>query len=142
VDDLQGALAELTRTMKPDGRLLVYTTFVTDRLEGRDTEMMRHGLGNVEQNLQPAYVESAFSSAGLRIARKEVIGTEWHEHAEESSHPVSKTLLRLSRLRRRRDEIVAGNGQDVYDHIEANLHWEVFIFIGKLEPVTYVLTKR
>jgi len=54
---------------------------------------------------------------------------------------VSKALLQLSRLRRLRDEIVSAHGQDVYDHIEANLHWEVFIFLGKLEPVIYVLTK-
>jgi ubiquinone/menaquinone biosynthesis C-methylase UbiE len=57
VDDLDGALVELTRTMKADARLLVYTTFVTDRLEGRDAEMMQHSLGNVEKKLHPTYVE-------------------------------------------------------------------------------------
>ncbi len=141
VDDLDGALRELSRTMSPNARLLVYTTFATDRLEGRDAQMMRRHLGNIDQNLQPAYVESAFKRAELGIERKDVIGTEWHEHAEASTRPVSKALLRLSRLRRLHDEIVCAHGQDVYDHIEANLHWEVFIFLGKLEPVIYMLTK-
>jgi len=40
--------------------------------------------------------------------------------------------------RRQRDDIVREHGQDIYEHIEANLHWEVFQFLGKLEPVVYV----
>jgi hypothetical protein len=64
---------------------------------------------------------------------------EWREHAEERTQPVSRALLRLSRLRRQRDELVAEHGQDIYDHIETNLHWEVFQFLGKLQPVVYVL---
>jgi hypothetical protein len=30
-------------------------------------------------------------------------------------------------------------GANIYDHIEANLHWDVFQFLGKLLPVVYVL---
>ena len=52
---------------------------------------------------------------------------------------MSRALLRLARLRRQKQVIVADHGQDIYDHIEANLHWELFQFLGKLEPVVYVL---
>ncbi|MGI9031061.1 MAG: class I SAM-dependent methyltransferase [Ilumatobacteraceae bacterium] len=141
VDDLDGALAELRRVMRPTARLLVFTTFATDRLDGRDAEMMRRHLGNIERNLDVGYVEAAFRGAGLEIEHREVIGTEWREHAEKRTQPVSRALLRLGRLRRQRDGIIARHGQDIYDHIEANLHWEVFQFLGKLEPVVYVLTR-
>ena len=67
------------------------------------------------------------------------IGTEWREHAEERTQPVSRALLRLARLRRQRDDIIAEHGQDIFEHIEANLHCEVFQFLGKLEPIVYVL---
>jgi hypothetical protein len=30
-------------------------------------------------------------------------------------------------------------GQEIYDHVEANLHYEVFLLLGKLEPVIHVL---
>jgi hypothetical protein len=36
---------------------------------------------------------------------------------------------------------VRWRGQEIYDHIEANLHHEVFLFLGKLEPVVHVLGK-
>ena len=67
------------------------------------------------------------------------IGTEWVEYAEERTRPASGALLRLARLRRRREAIVAEHGLDIYEHIEANLHWEVFHFLGKLDALVYTL---
>jgi SAM-dependent methyltransferase len=139
VDDLVAALSEVVRVMKPHARMLVYTTFATELLEGRDVEMMRRHLGNVDGNLDRRFVERAFDRAGLQVERTQVIGTEWREHAEERSQPVSRALLRLARLRRQRDAIVERHGEEIYDHVEANLHWELFQFLGKLEPVVYVL---
>lgn len=141
VDDLDRALDELVRLMKPKARLLVYTTFASELLDGRDAEMMRRHLGNVDSSLDAGYVEAAFRRAELQIERQDVIGTEWREYAEERTQPVSRALLRLSRLLRQRDDIIAEHGQDIYDHIEANLHWEVFQLLGKLQPVVYVLTR-
>jgi ubiquinone/menaquinone biosynthesis C-methylase UbiE len=139
VDDLDGALRELVRVMNPNARLLVYTTFATELLDGRDAELMQRHLGNVDGNLDAGYVEAAYHRARLNIERKHVVGTEWREYAEERTQPVSRALLRLARLRRQRDDIVTGHGQDIYDHIEANLHWEVFQFLGKLLPIVYIL---
>ena len=140
VDDLDGALAEVVRVMKPNARLLVYTTVATERLDGGDAEMMRRHLGNVDGNLHAGQLEAAFQRARLQIERKDPIGTEWREYMEEQTQPVSRALLRLSRLRRQRADIIAEHGKDIYQHIEANLHWEVFQFLGKLLPVVYVLT--
>ena len=60
----------------------------------------------------------------------------------ERTQPVSKAPLGLTRLRRLTDEIVAAHGQDAYDQIEADLHWEVCILLRKLEPVVHVLRTR
>lgn len=141
VDDLVGGLREVRRVMAPDARMLVYSSFATDRLDGVDLEMMRRHLGWLEAHVRRRDMEHAFADADFSIERVEVIGTEWREHAEERTQPTSKALLRLSRLRRRRDEIVAWRGEDIYDHIEANLHYEVFLFLGKLEPIVHVLRK-
>ena len=86
-------------------------------------------------------VEAALARAGLRTERTVEVGTEWREHAEERHQPVSRALLRLARLRRQRDAVIADHGRDVHDHIEANLHWEVFQLLGKLAPVVLVLAK-
>jgi len=90
----------------------------------------------VEEN-----VEAAFAHAGLAIERKDVIGTEWREYAEERTKPASLALLRLSRLRRQRDALVEQFGKDICDSVEANLHWETFQLLGKLLPTVYVLSR-
>jgi ubiquinone/menaquinone biosynthesis C-methylase UbiE len=139
VDDLDGGLRELVRVMKPEARLLVYTVVTTDLLTVADAAMMRRHLGNVQGNLHRATLEAAFETSGLAMESVRLVGTEWREWAEERTQPVSRALLRLARLRRQRDEIITDHGQDIYEHIEANLHWEVFQFLGKLEPLVYVL---
>jgi SAM-dependent methyltransferase len=139
VDDLGGALVEVVRVMKPAARLLVYTTVATDLLTADDADLMRRHLGNVDGNLDRAALEAAFARSGYAVESVHVIGTEWREYAEERTQPVSRALLRLARLRRQRNDIVREHGLDIYEHIEANLHWELFQFIGKLEPLVYVL---
>ncbi|HEX7310346.1 MAG TPA: class I SAM-dependent methyltransferase, partial [Gaiellaceae bacterium] len=134
VNDLDAALREARRVLSRTGRMLVYTTFVTDRLTTQEAEMMDRHLGNVPANMVEANVERAFAGAGWAIERKDDIGTEWREHLEERGGTVSRSLLRLSRLRRQRDAMVQRFGQDIYDHVEANLHWDTFQFLGKLLP--------
>jgi hypothetical protein len=92
-------------------------------------------------NLDEFTLGSAFADAGLAVDEKDVIGTEWREYAEERTQPVSRALLRLARLRRTREVVVAEHGEDVYHHVEANLHWEVYQFLGKLRPTVYVLKR-
>ena len=77
----------------------------------------------------------------IEVAVKDAIGTEWREYAEERTRPVSRDLLRLARLRRQRDRIVADAGEEIYRHIESTLHWAVYQFLGKLLPTIYVLRK-
>lgn len=139
VDDLDAALREAFRVLSPSGYMLVYTTFATDKLSTQEAEMLNRHLGNVPANLIEANVEAAFARARFTIARKDVIGTEWREHIEERTSTVSRAVLRLSRLRRQRDMLVQRFGQDICDHVEANLHWGIFQFLGKLLPTVYIL---
>ena len=136
---LEPAIAEVARVVRPGGHLVVFTVFATDRLEPKEAALLAQNLAVVPANLVAAKVEAAFSSAGLAVTRKEAIGTEWREYAEERTRPVSRDLLRLARLRRQRDRIIDDAGEEIYGHIESNLHWAVFQFLGKLLPTIYVL---
>ncbi len=142
IADLPGALRALARLLAEDGRILIYTAFTTELLEPREAVILNRSLGTVAANRDETYVEHEFADSGLEIERKEVIGTEWREYQEERTQPASRALLRLARLRRQRDAIVAAHGQDIYDHIEATTHSEAFQILGKLEPVVYVLKRR
>jgi hypothetical protein len=119
--------------------MLVFATLRTDRMSHEEAELFSRHLGNVPASLVERNVERAFAHAGLTIEGKDVVGTEWREYAEERTKPASLALLRLSRLRRQRDTLVAEFGEDICDSVEANLHWETFQFLGKLQPTVYVL---
>jgi hypothetical protein len=125
--------------LRSGGHALVYTVFATELLEPGEAVMLRRHLSTIYANLDEQRMEKAFADAGLVVVRKEVIGTEWREHAEERNRPASQALLRLARLRRLRGEIIDRAGIDIYEHIEANLHWLVWQFLGKLQPTLYEL---
>jgi SAM-dependent methyltransferase len=139
VPDLQAGLSEVARVLRPGGSAMIYTVFATPRLEPREAAAVNRPLGNVPQNLERAWVEAAFTEAGFRIERLEEIATEFREYEEERTQPVSDSLLRLARLRRRRDEVIRRFGRDKYDVWEASLHWLAYLLLGKVEPVAYVL---
>jgi SAM-dependent methyltransferase len=141
VEALERAIAEVARVLRPGGHAVVFTVFATDRLEPNEAALLAQSLAVVPANLDEVKVEDAFRRAGLAVVRKEVIGTEWREYAEERTRPASQDLLRLARLRRRRDRIVQEAGEEIYLHIESNLHWLVYQFLGKLLPALYVLRK-
>lgn len=138
VPDLEAGFAEAARVLKPGGAAVIYSVFATSRLEPREAAAFGP-LGNVEQNLERARVEGAFAQAGFRVERQEEIATEFREYDEERTQPVSDNLLRLARLRRRRDEVIRRFGRDKYELSEASLHWLAYLMLGKLEPVAYVL---
>jgi SAM-dependent methyltransferase len=141
VEALEPAIAEVARVLRPGGHVVVFTVFATDRLEPKEAALLAQNLAVVPTNLDEDMVEGAFGRAGLAVARKDAIGTEWREYAEERTRPASQDLLRLARLRRRRDRIVQDAGEEIYGHIESNLHWLVYQFLGKLLPTVYVLRK-
>lgn len=138
IPDLQAGLSEVTRVLKPGGAAVIYTVFATPQLEPGEAAMF-HAIGNVPRNLERAWVEEAFRRAGLVVERLEEIGTEFREYDEERTQPVSESLLRLARLRRRREEVIQRFGRDKYNVWEASLHWLAYLLIGKLEPAAYVL---
>jgi hypothetical protein len=86
--------------------------------------------------------EAAFEIAGLVIEQKDVSATEWREYEEERERPVSRDLLRLARLRRRRGEIIKQHGRELYELAQASLHWLPFQLLGKLQPTLYILRHR
>ena len=142
VEDLEQGLAEAARVLKPEGRMLVYTAFATSLFEVEEAALIQNALGNIPRNLDERFVETAFERAGLAIELKDVIGTEWREYDEERTQPVSRELLRLARLRRRRDAILEEYGQDLYDLAQASLQWKAYQFLGKLQPTMYILKRR
>jgi len=141
VERLDAGLLEAARVLAPGGRMLLYTDFATDLLEPQEAARSFGPRGIVAENMDEERVEAAFGRASLAVERKDTIGTEWREYAEERTQPVSRDLRRLARLRRRRDEIIERFGADVYARAEGGLQWAAYQLLGKLRPTVYVLAR-
>lgn len=137
--DLAAALAQMRRVLRLGGHLIAFTNVLHGPANAAETASIHEPLGNVVANLVEADLEAAFAATGFGISVKHVIGTEWREYLEERDQMVSRSLLRLARLRRTRDLVVGRYGQDAYRTAEASLQWEVLQFLGRFVPVIYVL---
>src|SRR5437868_9016418 len=106
VRNLQQAFSEFARVLKPNGTVLIHTTFATNLMEPQEATRLYEPLGIVAANMYPAYFEDAFKAAGLQIRTSESIGSEWLEYSEEQQGRSSKELLRVARMRRLKERLL------------------------------------
>jgi ubiquinone/menaquinone biosynthesis C-methylase UbiE len=140
VADLGGAFRECARVLAPGGAMLVFQTFATELLEPAEAERLYAPLCVVPANMSPHHVEAAALAAGFTIEERDIVTSEWREHGEEvGARRTSAQLLRIARMRRGRDAIVAAIGPVAYAIELADCHWGVYQMLGKLCPRVYVL---
>jgi cyclopropane fatty-acyl-phospholipid synthase-like methyltransferase len=142
IPELRAGLAECARVLKSSGSMLVYQTFATDLLEPHEAARLYAPLAIVEANMSTAAFEATCRDAGLRVAERDMIASEWRERWEEDgTRTTSRQLLRIARMRRDRERLIAELGHDSYECELANCHWGVYQMLGKLCPMMYVLRK-
>jgi SAM-dependent methyltransferase len=138
--DLRAGLAECARVLRPGGKMLVYQTFATDLLEPGEAARLYQALAVVPANMSTAAFEAACQGVGLRVAKRDTIASEWREYWEETgAGTTSRQLLRIARMRRDRERLIAELGLAAYESELANCHWGVYQMLGKLCPMMYVL---
>jgi ubiquinone/menaquinone biosynthesis C-methylase UbiE len=141
VRDLEGAVLELARVMKPEGAMVLMVTLGTDLLYEEEAQRLFRGIHIVPRNLSAKLFEAALEEAGLRIDRKEDTGSERVEYLEERDGQVSRELLRLSRMLRDGERLSFVVGLDRFQVAKALYYWGIYLMIGKLSDVYYILRK-
>lgn len=111
-------------------------------MEPREAERLYAPLAIAPENTSRERLENTFAQAGFATVRREDIGSELIEFYEERDGRASRELMRIARMRRRRDALIAEWGEEKFDAIEAVYHWIVYGLIGKLSSGYYVLEKR
>ena len=119
-----------------------HVTLATDKLEPLEAQWLFETLVITPQNMSHAYLEAGLHQAGFVIDQIDQVDSEWREHWEEDGTCLtSQQLLRLARLRRNRDALIAQVGELDYLVELADCHWGVYQMLGKLCPTVYVATK-
>jgi ubiquinone/menaquinone biosynthesis C-methylase UbiE len=112
VADLDVAFGEIARVLKPGGIMLIYCTLATELLEPGEGARGFAALPVFLSSMHGANLEAAWRGAGLRVVHSETIAGEWREFWEENgSHTTARQLLKISRMRRDRERLIAELGQ-------------------------------
>lgn len=140
--DLPRGLAECRRALAPGGRVCLYQTFATERLDPLEAARLYAATATVPENMSRHYFEQAAGDVGLRIESADVLGGELRESMiEQATWDASEALLAISRLRRREAELVERYGRNRVEAALANNFWGIAQLLGKLCPVVYVLRR-
>ncbi|MEM7118470.1 MAG: methyltransferase domain-containing protein [Chloroflexota bacterium] len=142
VPDLRRAVGELGRVLKENGRLLIYQTFATDLLQPAEADWLYDALAIAPASMSAVHLEECLQEARFRIDKVDPIRSEWREQwEEEGNKTTSQQLLRIARMLRNRDTLIAQVGENDYTVELADCHWGVYQMLGKLCPTLYLATK-
>ena len=142
VDQAQ-RIRECARSLRPGGRMLAYVTVATEHLEPREAVELHEAVAVVPESMDAGALEERAAAAGLELLSVEELGGEWRERMiEDRAWDAGDALLRLSRLRRRRQELVEAYGQAAVDAYAGGTLWGIYQLLGKLRPTVYVWERR
>ena len=142
VPELRRAFSECARVLKTGGHMLIFTNFATDLMEQSEAERLSGPLGVCVDNLSRDYFEAAFHDLGFRVVEHERIDGEWREwREEEGDRHTSRQMLRIARMLRSRDSLIARIGRRDYEIELADCYWGVYHMIGKMSGSIYILQK-
>jgi ubiquinone/menaquinone biosynthesis C-methylase UbiE len=141
--DAERGLAECARVLRPGGRVVAYATFATELLEPREAEALVDAMAFVPESLDAGYIERCATQAGLTQLAVHRLAGEWRERMiEDDTWSPRDDLLQLSRLNRRRDELVQRFGAAAVAAYAGGHLWGIYQLIGKLCPTVYVWERR
>lgn len=138
VEDLEGALTECRRVLRPGGAMVIHDVFATPLLEPKEAARLSADLAQVPERLDSELFETTVEETGFTIETIDLVASEWLENLLEREDG-EKRLLRAARLNRNRDRFVETMGVVPYRVMQGNNLWTIYRMIGKLEDRVYVI---
>lgn len=138
VEDLEGALIECRRVMKPGGPMVIHDVFATALLEPKEAARLGADLAQAPGRLDIELFERTVAGAGFTIEMIDRVASEWLENLLEGEDG-EKRLLRAARLNRDEGRLVEEMGAVPFRVVRSNNLWTIYRMIGKLEDRVYVI---
>jgi SAM-dependent methyltransferase len=140
--DLPRAMTECFRAIRPGGGMLVYQSFATELLEPIEARRMYDAMGLIGEYMSVESFERAVRQAKFKTLEIDQIDSDWRElWLEGGDRDLIDDLIRVARMRRTQEQLVARYGKGRFEAIYANSLWGVYQLIGKLKPCAYLLSK-
>src|SRR5262249_22167303 len=141
IERLEPALQECHRILRCGGNMLAWVTRQTDLMEPREADRLYSRLGIEAGSISQERLETSFARAGLTVRRTETLGSELMEFYQERDGRACRELMRIARMRRMREQLIAEWGETRYETVHALYHWIVYHLLGKLSSALYLLGK-
>ncbi len=138
VEDLEGALTECRRVLKPGGAMVIHDVLATPLLEPKESAQLSADLATVPERLDGELFERTVEGGGFTIEMIDRVASEWLENLLEREDG-EKRLLLAARLNRDQDRFVEAMGILPYRVVRGNNLWTIYRMIGKLEDRVYVI---
>lgn len=145
VKDLDSAISECARVLKPGGKALFYaTSFKTNKMSEDEADFLGSTLGGDRGKLLTTVeVEEALDRC-FKVRHKKIVGSQFSqssvEHQGDKSE-AAQNLLKIARLQTWPDRYIKEYGHKTYRIVLAEVMWSPFILLGKLQPTIYIVQK-
>ncbi len=141
--EVERALPECARVLRPGCSMLVYQTFATEALEPEEAKRFFAAAATRADSMSPSFFEDRALAAGFEIVSRKPLQGEWRERMlEDGSWDAVSDLLALSRLKRGEPELVAQFGRAAVEAERGGLLWGIYQLLGKTCPTIYVLARN
>ena len=141
--DLDAAVAEFRRVLRPRGRGLVYLVLRGPRMTDQEAEQFWDAgfwAGLSSRGLLPEDIEQALLRAGLVVDQRVDYASEWAELAQQQDGTPGRRLLYAARLLRQPDHYIEKFGEDNYNIMLSDCYWHIFRMLGKLSGYACIFT--
>ncbi|MBZ4422480.1 class I SAM-dependent methyltransferase [Myxococcus sp. RHSTA-1-4] len=141
VEDIDGALKECARVLKPGGSMMNCSAVGSDLLEPREAQRVTYRIGINPDTLSPERMAAAYETAGLHVIECGTTTDEGSPFLEEFDEGMAHHALRFGKMLRARSRVTARLGQDAFELLSAYEQWNIFLLIGKLTYCVWVLER-
>lgn len=145
VENLDQAIKECVRVLKPNGKALFYaTSFATNRLSEDEANVIFGALGNGSGKRFTVEEAEVALSKFSKVTDKKIIASQFTQYDTEQQKDQSqaaKDLVKVARLLTKPDKYIEKYGEKVYKIVLAETMLSPYILLGKLEPTVFIVQK-
>jgi SAM-dependent methyltransferase len=143
VSDVDGALSEIARVLRPGAGAVLYAAITTTSLELNERAELVDALDMPEWwNDGRRPIDRAIAAARLEVVHEERISPENQEAALAERNPeFLDDLVLLARLERNREDLERLLGVTWTERVRAWSRWPLYLLLGKLETRAWVLRR-